>query len=48
MLEPVLSRAFDPLTPLMRGLSESQIDFYWWIFFVLVWNALFVSLLVYD
>ncbi|WP_293387412.1 hypothetical protein [Nevskia sp.] len=48
MLEPVLSRAFDPLEPLLTGLSESQIDFYWWIFFVLVWNSLFLSLFVYD
>ncbi len=48
MLEPVLSRAFDPLEPLLTGLSESQIDFYWWIFFVLVWNGLFLSLFAHD
>lgn len=48
MLEPVLSRAFDPLDPLLAGFSESQIDFCWWIFFVLVWSGLFVSLFAYD
>lgn len=48
MLEPVLSRAFDPLEPLLSGLSDSQVDFYWWIFFVVVWNAFFLSLFVYD
>ncbi|WP_428408298.1 hypothetical protein [Hyphococcus sp.] len=48
MLEPILSRAFDPLEPLMAGLTDSQIDFYWWIFFVLVWNGLFASLFAYD
>lgn len=48
MLEPILSRAFDPLTPLMAGLSASQVDLYWWIFFVVTWNGLFISLFAYD
>lgn len=48
MLEPVLSRAFDPLMPLLSGFSDSQIDFYWYIYSILVWNGLFLSLMVYD
>lgn len=48
MLEPVLSRAFDPLEPLLTGFSDSEIDLYWWTFFVITWNAFFVSLFVYD
>ncbi|MBB5985905.1 hypothetical protein [Sphingobium lignivorans] len=48
MMEPVLSRAFDPFDPLLARFAESQIETAWWVFFVMVWNALFLSLLVYD
>jgi hypothetical protein len=51
MLEPVLSRSLDPFidyTPLVAGWSESDVDRFWWYYFVLVWNALFLSLFAYD
>lgn len=48
MMEPVLSRAFDPFEPLLLQFTDSQIDAAWWAFFVVVWNAFFVSLLLYD
>ena len=48
MMEPVLSRAFDPFEPLLVRFSDSQIDAGWWVFFVLMWNALFLSLMAYD
>ena len=48
MLEPVLSRAFDPLEPLLTHYSDAQIDVAWWWFFVLTWSALFASLVVHD
>jgi hypothetical protein len=48
MLEPVLSRAFDPVEPWLAGFSDRQLDLFWWIFFVVLWNALFLSLLAYD
>ena len=40
MLEPVLSRAFNPVEPLLAGFSDSQIDTGWWVFFL--------SLFAYD
>lgn len=48
MLEPILSRSFDPIEPLLSGLSDSQVDFYWWIFFITAWNGLFASLFAFD
>lgn len=48
MLEPVLSRAFDPIEPLLAGFTDQQIDFAWYVFFVLAWSGLFASLFVYD
>jgi len=48
MLEPALSRAFDPLDPLLRGVSEQVVDTSWWVFFIVCWNALFLSLFAYD
>ena len=48
MLEPVLSRAFDPFEPLLTRFSDSQIDGAWWVFFIVTWNGLFLSLLAYD
>lgn len=48
MLEPVLSRSFDPIEPLLLGFTDSQVDFSWWIFFVTAWNGLFLSLFAYD
>lgn len=48
MLEPVFSRAFDPLEPLLAGFSDEAVDFYWWVFIVIAWNTLFLSLFVYD
>ena len=48
MLEPVLSRAFDPIEPLLSGFTESQIDAAWWVFFVAVWGLLFLSLSAHD
>ena len=48
LLEPILSRSFDPLEPLLTNFSATEIDYYWMIFTVAVWNLLFVSLFVYD
>ena len=48
MLEPVLSRAFGPLEPLLTSFTDSQIDAVWWVFFVASWNALFLSQFAYD
>jgi hypothetical protein len=48
MLEPVLSRAFNPLEPLLTGFTDSQVDAAWWVFFVVSWGALFLSLFAYD
>lgn len=48
MLEPVLSRAFDPLDPLLTGFTDAEVDLYWWAFFVVTWLGFFLSLLVYD
>lgn len=48
MMEPVLSRAMDPFIPYLGFSSEAQIDRVWWIFFVIVWNGFFLSLLAYD
>lgn len=36
MMEPVLSRAFDPFDPVLRQFTDSQIDTAWWVFFVVV------------
>lgn len=48
MMEPVLSRAFDPIEPLLLGLVGDAIEPMWWVFFVIVWNALLLSLVAYD
>ncbi len=48
MMEPVLSRAFDPFDPLLASVTDQQVDAAWWAFFVGTWNALFLSLLAYD
>lgn len=48
MMEPVLSRAFDPFDPILDLFTEDQVDRAWWVFFVGVWNALFLSLIAYD
>lgn len=48
MLEPVLSRAFDPVEPLLTSFTDPQIDSAWWVFFVATWAALFLSLVAYD
>jgi hypothetical protein len=48
MLEPVLSRAFDPFEPLMAGVPGPTIDRAWWIFFVVGWNGFFLSLIACD
>lgn len=48
MMEPVLSRMFDPFNPVLDLFTEEQVDQAWWAFFVTVWNGLFVSLLVHD
>lgn len=48
MLEPVLSRAFDPFPYVLDHFAEPQIDAAWWVFFVVTWNALFASLFVHD
>lgn len=48
LLEPILSRSFDPIEFLLTGLSDAQVDFYWTVFFAITWNALFLSLVVHD
>lgn len=48
MLEPVLSRAFDPIEPLLLGVLGDGIEAAWWVFFIVVWNGLLLSLVGYD
>lgn len=48
MLEPVLSRAFDPLAPLLDPLPAAQVDGAWWLFFITTWSGLFLSLWLHD
>lgn len=48
MMEPVLSRAFDPFNPILDLFTEEAVETAWWIFFVVTWNGLFLSLFVYD
>ena len=48
MLEPVLSRSFDPLMPWLDHLPAAEVDRTWWIFFILSWHATFLSLFAYD
>ena len=48
MMEPVLSRAFDPLDPILHHVAEPIIETSWWIFVTLLWNGLFLSLFAYD
>lgn len=48
MMEPVLSRAFDPIESPLLGLLGDGIETAWWFFFVIVWNGLLWSLVAYD
>ncbi len=48
MMEPVLSRAFDPLAPLLDPLPAAQVDAAWWLFFVITWSGLFLSSWLHD
>lgn len=48
MLEPVLSRAFDPIDPWLLDYTDEQVDGWWWIFFLVTWNGLVLSLFAYD
>lgn len=49
MMEPVLSRAFDPLlVPFMQDWPESRIDAAFWPFLLIVWSGLFASMFVHD
>jgi hypothetical protein len=48
MLEPVLSRAFDPLDPILRDYPAAIVDGAWQLFAVVVWTGLFLSLFAYD
>lgn len=48
MLEPILSRAFDPINPWLLGYTDEQVDGWWWIFFLVTWNGLILSLFAYD
>jgi hypothetical protein len=48
VLEPILSRAFDPLNPLLLRFTDAQVDFAWWIFFVATWSGFWLSLLAHD
>ena len=48
VLEPILSRAFDPLNPVLDRWTEQQVDFAWWLFSILLWNGLLLSLFAYD
>lgn len=48
MLEPVLSRAFDPFPGVLDRFTEPQVDAAWWAFFVVTWNGLFASLFIHD
>lgn len=48
MMEPVLSRAFDPVEPLLLATLGDSIEMAWWVFFFVVWNALLLSLVGYD
>lgn len=48
MLEPVLSRAFDPIEPLLGRWTDAQIDAAWALFYRTTWTSLFLSLFAYD
>jgi hypothetical protein len=48
MLEPILSRAFDPIDPWLQGYTDAQVDGWWWIFFLVAWNGMILSLFAYD
>lgn len=48
MLEPILSRAFDPFPLILNAFTDPQVDAAWWVFFVVTWNGLFLSLFVHD
>ena len=48
MLEPILSRAFDPLDFFLRNYPAALVDGAWMVFAVVLWNGLFLSLFAYD
>ena len=49
LLEPILSRAFDPIVlPLLPPMPESQVDLIFYYYLAITWSAFFLSLLVYD
>ena len=48
MLEPVISRSLDPLEQLLGPASTATLDEIWMSVAIVTWNALFVSLFIYD
>lgn len=49
MMEPILSRVFGTAEiTILKGLSDGQLDFYWYVVVFSLWAGLFLSLFVYD
>lgn len=49
LLEPILSRCFDPLIlPLLPAMSEDRVEIAFYVFMLVSWSAFFLSLFVYD
>lgn len=48
MMGPVLSRALNPIDPLLASFPDAVVDAWWLRFVVTTWSGLFVSLIAYD
>lgn len=49
MMEPILSRVFGTAEiTILKGMSDSQLDFYWYIVVFTLWGLLFMSLFAHD
>lgn len=49
MMEPILSRVFGTMEmTVLRGMTDSQLDLYWYFVVFALWGALFASLLWHD
>lgn len=49
LLEPVLSRCFDPLVlPLLPPMAEARVESIFYLYIVVTWSAFFLSLFAYD
>lgn len=49
MMEPMLSRVFGTAEiTILKGMSDSQLDFYWYVVVFSIWALLFLSLFAHD